>query len=205
MESGEARAAIGGLTSLFTLHRAELLRFLVARCGDRNNAEDLLQELWIKASQPVERPVVNGRAYLFRMANNLVLDRSRARQRAMARDLSWLEVDGFGTSLPEERPDPACLADEAIARNQEVALLRSAIDSLPPGAKRALLLHRFDGHGQLEVAQIMGISRSGVEKHLAVAMTHLRKALADCGWFDSAASHRQEGAQGGAPRSGNLP
>ncbi|WP_293841182.1 sigma factor-like helix-turn-helix DNA-binding protein [Sphingopyxis sp.] len=48
-------------------------------------------------------------------------------------------------------------------------------------------LHRFDGHGQAEVAAIMGISRSGVEKHLALAMKHLRDALADCGFFDAAA------------------
>ena len=205
MESGEAIAATAGLAGLFTVHRAELLRFLVARCGDRDNAEDLLQELWIKVSQPVERPVANGRAYLFRMANNLVLDQSRARRRAMVRDLSWLDADGFGTSEPEDRPDPALPVDELIARSQETALLRKAIDELPPGAKRAILLHRFDGHGQSEVARIMGISRSGVEKHLAVALLHLRRALANCGWFDAAASQEQGETLGDDSRSGRRP
>ena len=34
-------------------------------------------------------PIANGRAYLFRMANNLALDRVRRRQRAMRRDRAW--------------------------------------------------------------------------------------------------------------------
>jgi RNA polymerase sigma-70 factor (ECF subfamily) len=47
----------------------------------------------------------------------------------------------------------------------------------------------------------MGISRSGVEKHLAVAMKHLRDRLAQCGWFAFAVSGRgPEKAAGGRER-----
>ena len=84
--NGDADRAAGGLAGLLAGHRAELLRFLAARCGDAEEAQDLLQDLWIKASAQAEGPIANGRAYLFRMANNLVLDRRRAQQRAMRRD-----------------------------------------------------------------------------------------------------------------------
>jgi len=71
--------------------------------------------------------------------------------------------------------------------------LQQAIEDLPHGARRALLLFRFEERSQAEIAQIMGISRSGVEKHLAVAMKHLRNALADCGSFAFAASQEKQG------------
>ena len=84
-----------GLTALIGRHRAELLRFLIARTGDRDEAEDLLQELWLRVRGSDPGPVANGRAYLFRVANNLVLDRVRERNRRVARDArDWLVPGG---------------------------------------------------------------------------------------------------------------
>ncbi|WP_293841185.1 sigma factor [Sphingopyxis sp.] len=60
-----------GLASLFDQHRGELLRFLRARCGNADDTDDCLQELWLKAANDPSGPIANGRAYLFRMANNL--------------------------------------------------------------------------------------------------------------------------------------
>ncbi|MBO9602712.1 MAG: sigma-70 family RNA polymerase sigma factor [Novosphingobium sp.] len=195
----------GGLVAVLQAHRGELLRFLAARSGDPAGAEDLLQELWLKASRQPGGPIADPRAYLYRMANNLVLDTLRARQRGMTRDRNWLQEDGGGDTAPEHRLDPALPADQAIARAQEIALLRQAIAALPPGAREALRLFRFEGKPQAEIAEIMGISRSGVEKHLAAAMRHLRNSLADCGSGDAAASGKQ-GAHGVIePVSGKRP
>ena len=176
-----------GLAALFDSHRRELARFLAARCGDPDQAEDLMQELWLKLAGANPGPIANGRAYLFRMANNLMLDQLRAKRRAMARDHAWLGDPG-GASESELRPDPAPAADVVLAQSQEAALLARAIDALPPGAARALRLHRIEELDQGEVARRMGISRSGVEKHLATAMRHLRNSLHDCGWYGPAAS-----------------
>jgi len=193
-------APTAGLARLLEEHRSELLRFLRARCGDMSEAEDCLQDLWVKTQADPVAPIANGRAYLFRMANHLLADRRRARLRAMQRDRRWIDDDGV-VGLTETRPDPAPAADDDLARREEAAILERAIAGLPQGAQRALRLHRFEGHGQAEVAAIMGISRSGVEKHLALAMRHLRTALADCGFFAAAASE-QSGHSGAAePRA----
>ena len=172
-----------GLVRLFDLHHGELRRFLAVRCGNADDGEDLLQDLWLKVAAITPGPIANGRAYLFRMANNLMLDRLRSHQRAMRRDLGWIDAGFLGIGSPEERPDFAAPADEALASRQEAALLERVIAGLPPGAQWALRLHRLEEMSQAEVAQTMGISRSGVEKHLAVAMKHLRRALQDCGWY----------------------
>lgn len=190
-----------GLALVLEEHRRALLQFLTARCGSADEAQDLLQELWIKVSsgQPTG-PIANPRAYLFRMANNLALDNARGRQRAMRREHAWIEAESGGiVQPPEDRADPSEAADEVIARRQEAEILRQAIAELPEGAGRALRLYRFDGLGQSEIAKVMGISRSGVEKHLALAMKRLRASLADCGYFPAPASN-----PGGA-ESGNSP
>lgn len=205
MVDSNAIAASAGLAGLLELHRAELLRFLSARCGSASDAEDLLQELWLKASQAAGGPIGNGRAYLFRMANNLVLDRVRERQRSMRRDRDWLERDAPSKTAVDERPDPAPGADAELIEGEEAELLHRAIADLPDGARRALLLYRFEGHGQAEIARIMGISRSGVEKHLAVAMRHLRQRLADCGFFELAPSIERKPARGPMPDGKTRP
>jgi RNA polymerase sigma factor (sigma-70 family) len=190
----EASPRGSGLEGLLTAHRVELLRFLAARCGDASEAEDLLQELWLKVRAASPGPIANARAYLFRAANNLVLDRARARHRQMRRDRTWLEHAAPGDVA--DRPDPAPDADVVLLAEEELAIVRAAVDALPPGAARALTLYRFEGRSQAEVAGIMGISLSGVEKHLALAMRKLRETLGGCGYFDLAASQDGKRAAG---------
>lgn len=189
-----------GLTLVLEEQRGPLLQFLSARCGSLDEAQDLLQDLWIKVHAQPNGPIANPRAYLFRMANNLALDNVRSRQRTMRRQHVWIETESAGVvEPPEDRVDPAQPADELIMRKQEAEALRQAVADLPEGAGRALRLYRFEGLGQSEIAQIMGISRSGVEKHLALAMKRLRAALVDCGFFDTAASDTV------GVKSGNTP
>lgn len=199
-ESGPVNAGLG---AHLEGQRPALLRFLAARCGDPAEAEDLLQELWLKIATTPTGPIANGRAYLFQMANNLVLDRARATQRAMRRDRAWLEREGSAELTLDLRRDPARGAEAELLAMEEAEIVRRAVDALPPGARRALLLYRFDGHAQADIAGIMGISRSGVEKHLALAMKHLRRSLADCGFFEAAPSIDQEAAGGRTP-NGNC-
>ena len=71
---------------------------------------------------------------------------------------------------------------------EEQRQLETAIAELPEGARRAFCLHKIDGLSHAEVAARLGISRSGVEKHIAVAMKNLRRLLADCGPGSPAAS-----------------
>lgn len=198
MAAEDASDDKAGLAALIETHRGDLLRFLAARCGDADTAQDLLQELWLKLAASDPGPIANGRAYLMRAANNLALDALRARRRAMTRDRRWLGEDADGEMV--ERPDPSPRADEALLEAEEAAVLSAAITRLPEGARRALRLYRFEGMKQQEIAEVMGITRSGVEKHLALAMKHLRDSLADCGFFDAAASHSQQHANRGGSR-----
>lgn len=163
---------------LYTQHRAEIMRFLRARTRDASEADDVLQELWIKLRSHRAGPISNGRAYLFQMANNLVLDRARERRRRLMREQSWTE-HATGFTVGEAAVAPGARPDEAVLAAEELQQLTAALQSLPNAARRAFCLHKIDGLSHGEVAARLGISRSGVEKHIAVAMKHLRRALLD--------------------------
>lgn len=166
------------LGALYGVHRAELLRFLIARTGDMAEAEDLIQDLWLKASRGSSGPMANGRAYLFRMAQNLVVDRVRERQRRMRRERLWIEGDGPLAGSIEEWVDPSRDAESALIDREELTRLLQAIEMVPDGARRVFDLHKLKGLSHAEVAARLGISQSGVEKHMAVAMKYLRRTLA---------------------------
>lgn len=167
-----------GLEAVYRLHRGELLRFLTARLGDAVEAEDILQELWIRLHNAPGSPIANGRAYIFRMAQNLVVDRIRERQRRMKRERLWLEARGEASTTGEPA-DQARNAEEALLEREETARLAATVASLPEGARRVFELHKQQGLSHAEVAMRLGISKSGVEKHMAVAMKYFRRALLD--------------------------
>ena len=81
-----------GLSAIFMANRAALLRFLRAR-GAGDNAEDLLQDMWMKLEAKDLGPVSVPVPYLYRMANNLMLDRYRSAIRRERREQDWAEVE----------------------------------------------------------------------------------------------------------------
>jgi RNA polymerase sigma-70 factor (ECF subfamily) len=173
------RGDVQGLEAVYHAYRADLLRFLVARTGDAGEADDILQEVWLKLQGPIGRPVANARAYLYRIAQNLVIDRLRERQRRMQRERLWTDQRTDHAPPGAEPIDASTNAEDEMLEREEAALLVSALGTLPEGARRAFQLHKLQGLSHAEVAQQMGISKSGVEKHMAVAMKYLRRALMD--------------------------
>jgi RNA polymerase sigma-70 factor (ECF subfamily) len=169
--------AADGLQQVYVEHRPQLLRFLRARTGDAAEAEDIVQELWLRLQKQRTGPVGNARAYLFQIANNLVLDRFRERRRRARRDRLWVDAvqsqDASGGVVAAPEPAPP----EALIEQEELGQLAAALAALPDGARRAFQLHKIEGCSHAEVASRLGISRSGVEKHIALAMKHLRRAL----------------------------
>lgn len=162
---------------LYAANRAELLRFLRARCGDPAEAEDVVQELWLRLQSQHFGPVSNGRAYLFQMANHLALDRIRERRRRAQRDRDWTESVQLADAVQGEVAAPGPAPADELIDAEEKQQLADAVAALPEGARRAFCLHKVEGWSHAEVAAHLGISRSGVEKHIAVAMKHLRRLL----------------------------
>ena len=168
-----------GLKTLYGVHLQELRRFLIARTRDPLEVEEILQDLWIRLDTPAAGPIANGRAYLYRAAQNLVLDRVRERMRRMQRDRRWTDERTGYSGGATDVADPRALAEDEMLKREEAALLTSAIRNLPERTRQAFELHKLQELSHAEVARRMGISVSGVEKHMAAAMRYLRRALID--------------------------
>lgn len=148
-----------GLEATFLAKRNALSRFLKARARDLD-PEDLLQELWMRVSRAgaVADPV----PYLFRAANNLVLDRRRSALRAAARNAEWRYLVDPSCAGISEEPDGerVLIARERLERTERV------LASLGLRAETIFRRHRIDGITQREIAAEMGISLSTIEKDL---------------------------------------
>lgn len=167
---GDVEGVNDGLEAAYYTYRADLFRLICARLGDASEAEDILQDLWLKARD--QHAVSNGRAYLYRMAQNLVIDRVRERTRRMYRDYLWVTDYAIAGTQMWERS-----AEELAHEHDEAERLSRAIEKLPQGARAVFQLHKLEGLSHAEIASRLAITRSGVEKHMAVAMKHLRRAL----------------------------
>jgi RNA polymerase sigma factor (sigma-70 family) len=160
-----------GLSGIFNEIRPRLYRLLVARTGDNHLADDLLQDLWLRLQTAQVGPVANPSAYLHRMAMNLATDHIRSRAQRAVREENWsnAETDISDGIARDGTPD----AERALIARDELSRALNAIAEMPPRAAQIFRLHRLEGESHTAIADRLGISRSAVEKSMAVAVKHL--------------------------------
>jgi RNA polymerase sigma-70 factor (ECF subfamily) len=153
---------VGGLQAAVLEYRSELLRFLAARRATPDEAEDLLQDLFVRVRTMDSGPIAEPRAYLYKIAANLLFDRRRSAARRSQREQIWTEVQLGDEMEIDERPS----VEHEIAVRQELAIVAAAIAALPERSADILRRYRIDGAEQKAIAAALGISLSAVEKHL---------------------------------------
>lgn len=162
------------LMQAFVARRSELRRLFLVRTRSETDADDLVQELFLKVAGIEDGRVDNPPAYLYRLALNLLTDERRRRARVLRRDSAWQQVslDIVGDEIRSRAPSQ----EEQLGHKQRLALLGAAIERLPPGTREVFRLHKLEGLSYAEVATRLGISRSGVEKQMMRALRQLLAA-----------------------------
>lgn len=157
------------LVADFIAHRPLLQRVACRWMGDRDLAEDVVQEACMKLMQGTPPPGVRQPvAYCMRVVQHLCIDHLRRRQT----ERQWIdeEDEGLDTAAPGGTPE-----HHAICRQ-----LRNCMDrclrGLPARTRQAFVLHRLQGHTQQEVAQRLGVSATLVNFMVQEAV----QALAGC-------------------------
>ncbi|MBT2187818.1 sigma-70 family RNA polymerase sigma factor [Sphingobium sp. H33] len=167
MTSEAGKIAGQGMDAVLLAHRAQLIRFLESH-GAGDAAEDLFQELWMRVTQRPSGPVGNPLAYLYRAANNLMVDRYRAERQSRVRDQAWTEARG---AVEDVTPDPS--AEERLIVREQLARMDAALSALGERASRCFRRFRLDGVPQREIAVELGVSLSTVESDLRRAYAAL--------------------------------
>ena len=83
----------------------------------------------------------------------------------------------FGEDVPE-RPDPRPDPSEALASNDEAAILRAAVDALPDDLREAIVLHYFDGMSVPDIAKALEVPEGTVYWRLHEGRKRIREKVA---------------------------
>lgn len=155
---------MGDAERLFRDYHDTLVRYLTRRLGDRDWAEDVAQETFIRALR--QEHIVNERAWLFAVATNLVRDEAR-KDAGRRRHLELM--------FEEHRDDVVEPVVSSLERAQEAAMARKAVDSLAERDRLALLM-REEGLDYGEIAEALELSPGSVGTTLSRARRRLAEA-----------------------------
>ena len=153
-----------GLEAILFENRAALLRFLRAR-GAGEQAEDLVQEVWLRASAQSSGPIANPRSYLFRIAHNLMIDIHRADVQRQRREQFWHDVNGASGEDPSAEPS----AERGMIARGMLERATHVLDELGEPTTTIFRRFRIDGIAQKIIANDLSVSLATVEKHLQKA------------------------------------
>ncbi len=157
------------IVTLGRRYRPALMAFFVRRIQNPAEAEDLTQEVLVRLMEFSSDEVANPEAYIFRIAANLVRDRYR---RIQVRD-SWRTDVAHRDEGAADYVDPLRL----LEGREAVGQVSKALAELPPRSREILLLFRLERMRKREIAEMYGISISGIDKHIIKATAFLTKRL----------------------------
>ena len=153
------------LDRLFRTYHAPIVRYLTRRLGDRDLADELASETFVRAMRYLEEhgSVSSERSWLFAVATNLVRDEAR-RDSRQRRHLELLRTE---RSADVQEPHVT-----SVERMQEAALARRAVDALAERDRVALLM-KEEGLDYHEIAAALGLSVGSVGTTLSRARRRL--------------------------------
>lgn len=163
-----------GVEVLFNRFRTPLLAFF-RRQLQRDDPEDLAQEVFVRlASHPDLGNIAHMDAYVFQVATNLVRDRrrsARAHSDDLHQSLDQASTEAHVPSALVEDIDP----ERVLQGKHTTAAVKEALAAMPQRTRDIFLLYRIEKMRQRDIAALLGISVSSVEKHVVKAITILTK------------------------------
>jgi RNA polymerase sigma-70 factor (ECF subfamily) len=164
--------------SLVRLHRPRVFRFILASLRNRETAENLTQDCFVKAYQAREqfRGASSAGTWFMQIATNLVRDHeTNSRLRFWRRSLhTAADVADLGSSIPDRQQH----SPEALALVQEqVRAIWTAAACLPSRQRTVFLLRFVEDMDLLEIAEVTGMKEGTVKTHLFRALQSVRARL----------------------------
>ena len=149
----------------------DLIRFISKRVRTLADARDLAQEAYVRLLRMERKELIrHPRAYLYRIAANILYEYELKRKADVAGLARWTEEQLLDRSS-------SCVEGEG----EEGALcsrVDHVLEELSPKCRAVLILHRRDGMTYEEVGEKIGISPSMVKKYLSQGLRHCRERLA---------------------------
>jgi len=168
----------GAFEELYRRHKGGLYRFVLRSVRDRAVAEELYQEIWMRAIEARGRYQVQAKftTWLYTIAHNRLVDHWRKRGLKL---VSLDQPDAQG----EERAEPQAAADyepqRILEAKQSHGRFVQALEALPAAQREAFLLHEEAGMSIAEIAQATGADEEAAKSRLRYALSKLKEAMDD--------------------------
>jgi len=153
--------------ALYRTHRGALVDYASNIVGDRAQAEDVVQEAWLRLDNATRRrPVADPLRYLYRIVRNLALD--MVRRTRFEQGLMGLDIDAVADVLPDEQPGQ----EAHLIASDELSAMLAALRELPERTRIAFEMHRLGGYKLKEIAAHLGVSIGLAHALIAEAIAH---------------------------------
>ena len=168
----------GAFEELYRRHKGGLYRFVLRSVRDRAVAEELYQEVWMRAIEARGRYQVQAKfsTWLYTIAHNRLVDHWRKRGLQL---VSLDQEDAQG----EDRAEPQAAADyepqRILEAKQSHGRFVQALEALPPAQREAFLLHEEAGMSIAEIARATGANEEAAKSRLRYALSKLKEAMDD--------------------------
>jgi RNA polymerase sigma-70 factor (ECF subfamily) len=176
VRAGDAAA----FTELVMRYQNRLLTVLEHLVGNREQAEDLTQEVFFRVFRAAPRyePGAKFSTWLFTIANNVASNALRSRSRR--REVGVPEGNGDSTALRLDQLAKAAsgaMPTRALDKAEQAQMVRHAVAALSERQRMALLLAKFEGMSYQDIALTMNLSVQAIKSLLSRARVNLKELL----------------------------
>jgi RNA polymerase sigma-70 factor, ECF subfamily len=173
VKSGDDRA----FDALMERYKRPILSFVYRMLGDATEAEDVAQDVFVRAYGAMRKPAFRQTTgafstWLFQIARNAALDCLRRRKRHPAESLAAMPDDGAAVA------STARTAVDETAAKETSAQIAAAVALLPEDQRTTVVLAEYEDLSYAEIAAAMKCSQKSVEGRLSRARQFLRQRLA---------------------------
>mgnify|MGYP001551032709 FL=1 len=154
----------------FFPYEGVLMQFLHQNWRNQSDIGDLRQEVYVRVFEAAQKKIPeHPKTFLLRTAHNLLVDRVRREQ--IVPFAAVADLDALGLVLETPGPERTAIAKDMLRR------LQTALESLPPRCREAVVLKQVEGLDRNAIALRMGISPDAVSQYLSKGIAALADAL----------------------------
>jgi RNA polymerase sigma-70 factor (ECF subfamily) len=167
------------LGSLMDKHKKNILNLAYKFLGDRHEAEDLAQEVFVKVYENKDRyrPDFKFSTWLFSIAKNLCINRAKYLKRREAYSIDE-DIEAEDGEIKREFADENVVqADEALLNEELTQKVKEALGSLPDNYRLPMVMAKYQDLPYDEIAKILKCSVTAVKLRILRAKEMLREKL----------------------------